>query len=103
MNPLINPSCDRTGVRDPKCIYKLKAVSMGNLGFSESVIFLVIALLVFGPGKMPEIGKSLGKGIAEFKNAFAEGEAASEAGSLQASPTHPSKDEKPPEPSTWAR
>ncbi len=76
---------------------------MGNLGFSELVIFFVIALLVFGPGKMPEIGKSLGQGIAEFKNAFAEGEAASEADSLQDSPTHPSKDEKPPEPSTWAR
>jgi sec-independent protein translocase protein TatA len=39
---------------------------------------LVIALLVFGPGKMPEIGKSLGRGIAEFKKAFAKGEATPE-------------------------
>jgi len=32
-------------------------------------IILVIALVVFGPGKLPEIGKSLGKGIREFKSA----------------------------------
>ena len=42
---------------------------MGNLGFQEMIIILVIALIVFGPKKLPEIGKSLGKGIAEFKKA----------------------------------
>jgi len=42
---------------------------MGNLGFQEMIIILVVALLVFGPKKLPEIGKSLGKGIAEFKKA----------------------------------
>ncbi len=36
-------------------------------------IVLVIALVVFGPGKLPELGKSLGKGIKEFKSA-SEGE-----------------------------
>ena len=41
------------------------------------LVIAVIALLIFGPGKMPEIGKSLGKGISNFKRAFAAGEAAS--------------------------
>jgi len=36
-------------------------------------IILVIALVIFGPGKLPEIGKALGKGIKEFKSA-AEGD-----------------------------
>jgi sec-independent protein translocase protein TatA len=42
---------------------------MGNLGIQEMIIIFVIALIIFGPKKMPEIGKSLGKGIAEFKKA----------------------------------
>src|SRR5881396_685000 len=42
---------------------------MGQLGFSEMLVIFVIALLVFGPKKLPELGKSLGKGIREFKKA----------------------------------
>jgi TatA/E family protein of Tat protein translocase len=42
---------------------------MGSLGMQEIVIIFVIALIVFGPRKLPEIGKSLGKGLAEFKKA----------------------------------
>ncbi len=42
---------------------------MGNLGFPEMLVIAVIALIFFGPAKLPEIGKSLGKGIAEFKKA----------------------------------
>jgi len=37
------------------------------------LFILVIALVVFGPGKLPELGASLGKGIGEFKKAMAEG------------------------------
>jgi TatA/E family protein of Tat protein translocase len=40
-----------------------------NLGFSELILIFVIALLVFGPKKLPELGKSLGKGLREFKRA----------------------------------
>lgn len=46
--------------------------TFGFLDVPELGIILVIALVIFGPGKLPEIGKSLGKGIAEFKNATGE-------------------------------
>lgn len=39
----------------------------GKLGTPELVLILFIALVVFGPGKLPEIGKALGKAIGEFK------------------------------------
>jgi sec-independent protein translocase protein TatA len=42
---------------------------MGNLGMQEILIIFVLALIVFGPRKLPELGKSLGKGLAEFKRA----------------------------------
>lgn len=45
---------------------------MGGLGLQEMIIILVIALIIFGPKKLPELGKSLGKGIAEFKKASSE-------------------------------
>src|SRR5579862_1371785 len=45
---------------------------MGQLGFSEMLVIFIIALLVFGPKKLPELGKSLGKGIREFKKATEE-------------------------------
>ena|SRR5437868_5579974 len=42
---------------------------MGQLGFSEMLVIFIVALLVFGPKKLPELGKSLGKGIREFRKA----------------------------------
>jgi len=42
---------------------------MPQLGFQEMIVILIIALLVFGPKKLPELGKSLGKGIREFRKA----------------------------------
>jgi TatA/E family protein of Tat protein translocase len=42
---------------------------MGNLGMPELILILVLALLLFGPKKLPEIGKQLGKGLGEFKRA----------------------------------
>ncbi len=42
-----------------------------NVGPIEIVVVLVLALLVFGPKRLPQMGKSLGKGIREFRNAAA--------------------------------
>jgi sec-independent protein translocase protein TatA len=44
-------------------------VTFGFLSPMETVVFLVIALIIFGPGKLPELGRSLGQGIKEFKSA----------------------------------
>jgi sec-independent protein translocase protein TatA len=41
----------------------------GSIGMPELVLIFIVALLVFGPKKLPEIGKSIGKGLAEFKRA----------------------------------
>ncbi len=40
---------------------------MLNFSMPELSVILVIALIVFGPGKLPEVGKALGKGIGEFR------------------------------------
>lgn len=45
---------------------------MQNLGFSEIMILLVVALLVFGAKRLPEIGSSMGKGIREFKKSISD-------------------------------
>ncbi len=45
---------------------------MLGLGVPELIVILVIALLVFGPGRLPEIGGALGKGIRDFKKGFDE-------------------------------
>jgi len=42
---------------------------MPSLGMQEIIVIFVLALIVFGPRKLPELGKTLGKGLAEFKKA----------------------------------
>ncbi len=46
-----------------------------GIGLPEMVVIMVVALLVFGPKKLPEIGRSLGKGIRSFQDASKEFEA----------------------------
>ena len=43
---------------------------MPNIGPLEIAVVLVIALVVFGPKRLPELGKSMGKGIREFKGSL---------------------------------
>lgn len=42
---------------------------MGPIGMQELIIIFVIALIIFGPRKLPSLGKSLGRSLAEFKRA----------------------------------
>ncbi len=41
---------------------------MGSIGMPELIIILVIALIIFGAGKLPQIGENMGKAIRNFKN-----------------------------------
>lgn len=45
---------------------------MFGLGVSELVMILIIGLVVFGPGKLPDIGNALGKSVREFRSASTE-------------------------------
>jgi TatA/E family protein of Tat protein translocase len=42
---------------------------MGSLGWAEILMILVVALIIFGPRKLPELGKSLGQSLAQFRRA----------------------------------
>jgi sec-independent protein translocase protein TatA len=42
----------------------------GNIGLPEILIVLIIALIVFGPKRLPELGRSVGKGIREFRDSI---------------------------------
>ena len=45
-------------------------MGIGNIGMSEMVIVFVIALIVFGPRRLPEIGRSLGSAMREFRRSL---------------------------------
>lgn len=45
---------------------------MFGIGAMELVVILVLALIIFGPGKLPEVGRAIGKGVREFKKAASE-------------------------------
>lgn len=47
----------------------VRAGAMFGLGFSELLLILVIVLIIFGAGKLPEIGEGLGRGIRNFRKA----------------------------------
>ena len=64
----------------------------GWIGPGEIVILLVVALLVFGPKRLPEMGRSIGKGMREFKNSVSGfGEETVELPSSAEEPVQPAK------------
>jgi TatA/E family protein of Tat protein translocase len=48
-------------------VSKKKKEMFGNIGFPELLIILAIALLIFGPKKLPEVGRSIGRALREFR------------------------------------
>jgi sec-independent protein translocase protein TatA len=45
---------------------------LGNLGFPEIMVILLVVLLLFGAKRLPEVGSSIGKGIREFKRSLSD-------------------------------
>lgn len=64
---------------------------MGPIGWPELVILLVVVLIVFGPGKLPDIGNAIGRGVREFRKASNDLES-----SIRGETKKPPTDEKPP-------
>jgi sec-independent protein translocase protein TatA len=63
---------------------------MFGIGFPELIVILVVALVIFGPGRLPEIGSSLGEGLRDFRKAFESHDEATDK-------TEKPANEKPPE------
>jgi len=59
---------------------------IGNIGAPELIIIAIIALVIFGPGKLPEVAQSLGRGVREFRKAATD---VSDAASLDPAPPTP--------------
>jgi sec-independent protein translocase protein TatA len=66
---------------------KIRGENMFGIGMPEFMVILVIALIIFGPGKLPELGGTIGKAIRGFKKAIDEPEEksgeTSEAGKIE--------------------
>jgi sec-independent protein translocase protein TatA len=63
---------------------------MPEIGITGLIVILVVALLIFGPKRLPEIGRSLGKGMREFKDSVTGSEQKSELPRPPADETPPS-------------
>lgn len=63
---------------------------MPNIGAPELIVILVIALLIIGPGKLPDVGSALGKSIREFRKASSD---VQDAAKIDTSPIPPAPSE----------
>lgn len=68
---------------------------MGNIGAPEIAIVLIIALIVFGPKRLPELGKSLGSGLREFKSSISGDKGDEHAGLIDNGVEEPPAEEEP--------
>jgi sec-independent protein translocase protein TatA len=69
---------------------------MPNIGPLELAIVLVIALVIFGPKRLPDLGKSLGSGMREFKDSLTgKNDEESEQAKLEAASAQPQPDDEP--------
>jgi len=59
----------------------------GKIGLPELLVIVFIALLIFGPKKLGDLGKGLGEGIRNFKSSMNEGNSNANAGSTTPTPT----------------
>ena len=69
-------------------------VGVANVGPMEVVVVLIIALMIFGPKRLPEMGKSLGKGMRDFRSALAGEHDAEEKQAPEEKPHLPVADER---------
>lgn len=60
---------DKDKFLPPSALLYHRSDMFGSLGFPEILLILVLALLIFGPKRLPEVGRTLGKGLSEFRRA----------------------------------
>ncbi len=65
---------------------------MGNLGFQELLVIFLIALIVIGPRKLPEVAKALGEAVRAFRDAMKDDHHNDRAGSIHAGEEVPQTD-----------
>ena len=68
----VDASAPRPPVKGRAAAREAKTGMFGSIGGPELLVIFVIALLIFGPRKLSELGRTLGKGVAEFRKAASE-------------------------------